>query len=70
MASQSAPPSIVWFRDDPRLSDHPAPHAAASTGRPVKGAGVDLGKTYPEPIIDHSKGCEGALKAYAKGRAS
>ena len=35
MASQSAPPCIVWFRDDLRLSDHPALHAAASTGRPV-----------------------------------
>jgi deoxyribodipyrimidine photo-lyase len=34
-ASQSAPPCIVWFRDDLRLSDHPALHAAASTGRPV-----------------------------------
>ncbi|THD48035.1 MAG: deoxyribodipyrimidine photo-lyase [Bradyrhizobium sp.] len=35
MASQSAPPCIVWFRDDLRLSDHPALHAAAATGRPV-----------------------------------
>ena len=35
MASQPAPPSIVWFRDDLRLSDHPALHAAASTGGPV-----------------------------------
>jgi deoxyribodipyrimidine photo-lyase len=39
MASQSAPPSIVWFRDDLRLSDHPALHAAAKvyaeTGAPV-----------------------------------
>jgi deoxyribodipyrimidine photo-lyase len=35
MASRSAPPCIVWFRDDLRLSDHPALHAAASTGRPV-----------------------------------
>ena len=35
MASQSAPPCIVWFRDDLRLSDHPALHAAASSGRPV-----------------------------------
>ncbi|MGZ5874026.1 MAG: cryptochrome/photolyase family protein [Bradyrhizobium sp.] len=35
MASQSAPPCIVWFRDDLRLSDHPALHAAASTGQPV-----------------------------------
>jgi len=26
---------IVWFRDDLRLSDHPALHAAAKTGAPV-----------------------------------
>jgi hypothetical protein len=31
---------------------------------------VDLGKTYPEPIIDHREGRERALKAYAKVRAS
>lgn len=35
MAGQSASPHIVWFRDDLRLSDHPALHAAASTGAPV-----------------------------------
>lgn len=35
MASTSAPPCIVWFRDDLRLSDHPALHAAAKTGAPV-----------------------------------
>jgi deoxyribodipyrimidine photo-lyase len=35
MANRSDPPCIVWFRDDLRLSDHPALHAAASTGRPV-----------------------------------
>src|ERR1700710_2816567 len=34
MAAQSAP-CIVWFRDDLRLSDHPALHAAAKTGAPV-----------------------------------
>lgn len=28
-------PCIVWFRDDLRLSDHPALHAAAQTGAPV-----------------------------------
>ena len=28
-------PCIVWFRDDLRLSDHPAVHAAAKTGAPV-----------------------------------
>jgi deoxyribodipyrimidine photo-lyase len=35
MPSPSAPPCIVWFRDDLRLSDHPALHAASKTGRPV-----------------------------------
>ena len=31
----SARPCIVWFRDDLRLSDHPALHAAAGSGAPV-----------------------------------
>jgi deoxyribodipyrimidine photo-lyase len=35
MAGKSASPCIVWFRDDLRLSDHPALHAAAQTGAPV-----------------------------------
>ena len=32
-------------------------------------AGVVLGKTYPKPMIDHRKGRERALEAYAKVRA-
>ena len=35
----------------------------------LAGAGVELGKTYPEPIIDHKAGRERALAAYAKVRA-
>ena len=35
MADQPDAPCIVWFRDDLRLSDHPALHAAARTGRAV-----------------------------------
>jgi deoxyribodipyrimidine photo-lyase len=35
MADRSDAPCIVWFRDDLRLSDHPALHAAATTKRPV-----------------------------------
>ncbi len=35
MAGISAFPCIVWFRDDLRLSDHPALHAASKTGVPV-----------------------------------
>ncbi len=33
MADQSDPPCIVWFRDDLRLSDHPALHAAVEDRR-------------------------------------
>jgi len=28
-------PAVVWFRDDLRIADNPALHAAAETGRPV-----------------------------------
>ena len=35
MADRSDAPCLVWFRDDLRLSDHPALHAAATTHRPV-----------------------------------
>jgi deoxyribodipyrimidine photo-lyase len=35
MADRSDAPCIVWFRDDLRLSDHPALHAAAATKRPM-----------------------------------
>ena len=35
MTGSSASPVIVWFRDDLRLSDHPALHAAAQSGAPL-----------------------------------
>jgi len=35
MADRSDAPCLVWFRDDLRLSDHPAMHAAAATKRSV-----------------------------------
>ena len=35
MADRSDAPCLVWFRDDLRLSDHLALHAAAATKRPV-----------------------------------
>jgi deoxyribodipyrimidine photo-lyase len=34
----------------------------------LKSADVELGRIYPEPIIDHSKGRDRALAAYAKLR--
>ncbi|CAN5177438.1 deoxyribodipyrimidine photo-lyase [soil metagenome] len=35
MSNHSPSPVIVWFRDDLRLSDHPALHAAAQSGAPL-----------------------------------
>jgi deoxyribodipyrimidine photolyase len=34
----------------------------------LAGAGVELGKTYPAPIVDHRLGRERALQAYAMAR--
>jgi len=31
-------------------------------------AGIELGKTYPQPLVDHARGRERALSAYAKIR--
>ena len=41
------------------------------TATPIElaSAGVDLGKTYPQPIVDHKQGRERALAAYAKIRS-
>jgi len=36
----SARPTLVWFRDDLRVTDHPALHAALERGRPVVAAFV------------------------------
>jgi deoxyribodipyrimidine photo-lyase len=36
----------------------------------LAGAGVELGKTYPQPIIDHKVGRERALAAYATIRGN
>jgi deoxyribodipyrimidine photo-lyase len=35
MTGKPPPPCIIWFRDDLRLSDHPALHAAWQTGAPT-----------------------------------
>ncbi len=35
MTSPDASPILLWFRRDLRISDHPALHAAAASGRPV-----------------------------------
>jgi deoxyribodipyrimidine photo-lyase len=35
MTAAGDPPAVVWFRDDLRVSDHPALHAAAASGAPL-----------------------------------
>ncbi len=39
-----------------------------ATPMELAAAGITLGKTYPEPIVDHKAGRERALAAYAKTR--
>jgi deoxyribodipyrimidine photo-lyase len=40
-----------------------------STPIELKSADVELGRDYPEPIVDHRQGRERALAAYARLRA-
>jgi deoxyribodipyrimidine photo-lyase len=46
----SPQPILVWFRDDLRLSDHPALHAAAKAGGPVIGLYVLDEQSLARPI--------------------
>jgi deoxyribodipyrimidine photo-lyase len=43
-------------------------HPWTATPLELGGAGVEPGKTYPQPIIDHKAGRERALAAYAMVR--
>ncbi|WP_246208181.1 cryptochrome/photolyase family protein [Bradyrhizobium rifense] len=55
----------------PELKDVPAKlihQPWQATPIELGSAGVTLGKTYPQPIVDHAKGRERALAAYAKIR--
>ena len=52
------------------IADKPDPPALERDTDRTRRRRVELGKTYPEPIIDHSEGRERALKAYATVRAS
>ena len=57
----------------PELSQLPAKlvhQPWRATPLELKSADIELGRTYPEPIIDHAKGRERALAAYSKLRKS
>ncbi|MEH6725454.1 MAG: deoxyribodipyrimidine photo-lyase [Hyphomicrobiales bacterium] len=53
----------------PELKDLPSKYLNAPWEAPdtvLKDAGIELGKTYPKPIVDHSVAREKALSAFAK----
>ncbi|MFO1014291.1 MAG: deoxyribodipyrimidine photo-lyase [Caulobacteraceae bacterium] len=53
----------------PELAALPTPFIHAPWTAPsgvLAGAGVDLGKTYPKPIVDHAEARQRALDAYAE----
>src|SRR4051812_39071012 len=50
------PPVLLWFRDDRRLADHAALHAALDTGRPV----------VPVYVLDDAAGGPWAIGAAAR----
>jgi deoxyribodipyrimidine photo-lyase len=57
----------------PELARLPAPlihQPWRATPLELKAAQVELGKSYPEPIVDHKQGRERALQAYAAVRGS
>lgn len=57
------PTTLVWFRDDLRVTDNPALSWAASRGE-VAGVLIDDTSGYPEPMVDIQESRKTALAAY------
>ncbi len=66
------PDGVYVSRWIPELSKLPATHIHHpwdATPMELAAADITLGKTYPEPIVDHKKARERALTAYARTRS-
>src|SRR6185312_2065357 len=59
-----------WVPELARLSDKLVHQPWSAAPLELAAAGVELGKDYPKPIVDHRAGRERALAAYAKLRNS
>ena len=58
------PTTLVWFRDDLRVTDNPALSWAASRGE-VAGVLIYDTSGYPEPMVDVKESRKTALAAYS-----
>jgi deoxyribodipyrimidine photo-lyase len=70
-AEQFDPDGAYVRRWVPELSQLPTPHIFRpwdAPGEVLAQAGVTLGETYPEPMVDHAEASQAALAAYKKVR--